>query len=234
MKKPIIGIIAQSQGFKDNSVFIDRYYILDNYSKIINKYSGIPIGIIFDELKVIPESLSICDAFLLTGGIRIDNYHLEIIDFAIKNKIPILGICCGMQAMAMYSLNEKKEANVLTKINSSIEHDYSITKENKNLLAHDIYLTNNDNWLYKIYQKDIIPVNSYHNFKVSQVGKKFEIIAKSLDNIIEAIEYKDKSQFVLGVQWHPELLEDEDKIIKIFMKEAKKYHENKYRKYKFK
>lgn len=133
-----------------------------------------------------------------------------------------------MQAIAMYSLGEQQESKVLTKIDSSYKHDINITKENKNITLHEIYLLNKNNWLYKILQKDSFLVNSYHNYQVTKIGKEFNIIAKALDDTIEAIEYKNKQQFVLGVQWHPELLEDNNKIFQKFIKEAGKYYESKY------
>lgn len=164
---------------------------------------------------------------MLTGGIRIDKYHLKIIDYAIKNNIPILGICCGMQAMAMYSLNNFNEIKVLEKIDSTINHNGTAAR---NSLVHQVKIKQ-DSWLFKIFDKTEIEVNSYHNFKVKKIGKNFDIIAKSKDNIIEAIEYKNKDQFVLGVQWHPELLSNHSIIFQEFIRQARKYNENKCRKY---
>lgn len=228
LNKPIIGIVSQSYGFDDDALFKDRYYILDNYPKCLVECDAIPIGIVFNNLQVIPENLKICDGFLLTGGIRIDNYHLQIIDYAIKNKIPILGICCGMQAMAMYSLKEQTESNVLSKINSLLSHDSKGSKQDKGRKAHKIKIIDEDSWLYKLFQQKVIEVNSYHNYQINNVGSNFKITALSEDGIIEAIEYNNNNQFVLGVQWHPELLREQQVILKKFISEARKYHENKY------
>ena len=47
-----------------------------------------------------------------------------------------------------------------------------------------------------------------------------KVTARANDNIIEALEYKDKWYFIIGVQYHPEL--DDDKIFKYFINEVTK------------
>lgn len=56
-------------------------------------------------------------------------------------------------------------------------------------------------------RKKSISVVSLHNYVLPNIGSDF-VISATKDNIIEAIEYKDKKKFVLGVQYHPEIEED--------------------------
>ena len=67
--------------------------------------------------------------------------------------------------------------------------------------------------LYNIYNKEKIFVNSFHHQAVSEPGNHLRTIAKSSDHIIEAVESSEYKQ-ILGVQWHPEWLEEEG--LKIF------------------
>lgn len=204
MKKPIIGIISQPYGFNEEGIFRKRYYVLDNYTKIIANNNAIPIGILMNDLQVIKESLDMCDGFIITGGILIQDYHLKVIDYAIKNNKPLLGICMGMQALAMYSTKEK----VLTKV------------DNHNEVNHSVNIIDQDSHLYNIFKTNKLEVNSYHNYQVNTIGNNFKIVAKSDDNVIEAIEYKDKNNFIIGVQWHPELLETMQPLIKELIKRS--------------
>jgi putative glutamine amidotransferase len=43
---------------------------------------------------------------------------------------------------------------------------------------------------------------------VKAVGAGLVVSASSPDGVVEAIEVQAKDQFVLGVQWHPELMVD--------------------------
>ena len=58
--------------------------------------------------------------------------------------------------------------------------------------------------MYKIYKKDKLEVNSYHEQAIKDVAPGFRIVARCDDGTIEGIE-KDN---VIGVQWHPESVLD--------------------------
>jgi putative glutamine amidotransferase len=75
---------------------------------------------------------------------------------------------------------------------------------------------------------NLVPVNSSHHQAVDTVGDGLRVVAASPDdNIVEAVELADRSQFVLGVQWHPERGYDADPlsqaIFKRFVSEAAKF-----------
>ena len=67
-----------------------------------------------------------------------------------------------------------------------------------------------------IIGKENIEINSLHSFCIPNT--KLCISARSDDKVIEAVEDKRKT-FFLGVQWHPELLNDEntDKLFTYFI-----------------
>ncbi|HEX7401908.1 MAG TPA: gamma-glutamyl-gamma-aminobutyrate hydrolase family protein, partial [candidate division Zixibacteria bacterium] len=79
--------------------------------------------------------------------------------------------------------------------------------------------------LFGIIQKKRIVVNTSHHQMVKKVGKGLVATAWSEeDGVIEAIETED-NRFLLGVQWHPELMTD--KISKVLfdslVQSARKY-----------
>lgn len=59
-------------------------------------------------------------------------------------------------------------------------------------------------FLEKCYKSDKIEVNSFHHQAIKKPAENFRVTATSEDRIIEAIEYKN----ILGVQWHPEQMND--------------------------
>lgn len=184
-----------------------------------------------------------CSGLILTGGVDIypeiycdwdkrdtgeiyiqerDDFELRLIEIAVKRNLPIFAICRGCQLMNVYfkgdiilDLMEFKNVNHdrITPIVGRI-HDINIFK---NTLLHEIL------------NMEIAEVNSYHHQAIDTLGEGLMINAKSIDGIIEGIEYADKKgkPFFLGIQWHPERFTDltlpaSENILKYFINECKK------------
>lgn len=153
-----------------------------------------------------------CDAFIIPGGTFF--YHLDeyVIKYAIKNDKPLLAICLGFQAMCSMYAKERTKFDMTTRLN--LENHIGFSNEYK----HNIII-NKNTLLYEILKKDKIKVNSLHHDIVDFDIKTLKINSKSDDGIIEGVEYPHK-KFILGLQWHPEYLMDENskKIIKKLIK----------------
>lgn len=182
----IIAVLNRMENSKD----IDKYYL-----DAIKKFGGVPLLINESNLELI----NICGGILLTGGDNKGSLDDYLIKYALDNSLPLLGICQGMQSMALYGT-----ANKLIETNNhyKVEH----------------YIKLNDSRLKEILGEDRILVNSYHHSKVI-ASKIFDIVAYSEDGVIEAIENKNHS-FQIGVEWHPERMIDSlisNKIFKSFL-----------------
>ena len=195
--KPIIGIISRDYLSETNKKINIIYN--DIISSVI-KSGGIPIGIPLNE--DITPYLDICKGFILQGGDDINNHNLLTINILKERNIPTLGICLGMQEMFY-------ESNLIDISNHQINS------------LHEVNITKNS-LLYKILKQDKILVNSRH--KSSLTNTSYLINAKSIDNIIEALELSNH-KFFLGLQWHPENLYNIDrnskKIFDYFIKICK-------------
>ena len=125
-----------------------------------------------------------------------DAFEKELLSFAIKKDIPVLGICRGMLVIAEYFNGEFKKVDGHVGIN----HKILISDESK--FNHDL--------------KYIGDVNLYHNYIVEKISGDFVISAKSEGGVIEAIEHKKYKIF--GQMWHSErqapLNANELKVIK--------------------
>ena len=100
-----------------------------------------------------------------------------------------------MQTIAYY-----KKDLILEKNDTFINHDVDEG------LAHSVTLDKNSK-LYNVIGIEKFDVVSRHNQHV-QPNPLLDIVAVSDDNIIEAIEMKNKT-FCIGVQWHPDSMDDE-------------------------
>ena len=140
-----------------------------------------------------------------------DLAELLITRLAYNRQIPILGICRGIQTIAI-ALGGK----VVQDINNTIKHDQNA---NRSEATHSVAIEKNST-LYNIYHSDILYVNSFHHQAVEKTGSKLKVAAKSSDHIIEAVE-SNEFKPILGVQWHPEWLgEDGLPIFKWLIEQA--------------
>jgi putative glutamine amidotransferase len=155
-----------------------------------------------------------CDGIILQGGTDIYNYDLDAIKYIDKNNIPVLGICLGMQSLAVSKKGELDFIDNHKRGDITIAHNVNIDKFSK---------------LYSIIKKEKIEVNSRHKEVVKNPGK-YKVVGYDDENNIEALEDPNKD-FCIGVQWHPEdlfFLNKETKyLFNAFIKSCFKYHNSK-------
>ncbi len=222
-KKPVIGILPTSNYMLTNDTFADTYRFGNNYIKKIVDNSGIPLLIPYMNDTLIQDTLEMCDGLLLPGGNRVTKANLEVVDYFYKNNKPMLGICLGMQTLAMYSVNiENDNKKIIKSIDNGVDHwPVELNRDNNDTVVHKVRI-DKDSKLYKIVNKEEIMVNSVHKCTITEVGSKFKISAYSEDGLIEGIEYNDENKFIIGVQFHPEVLEQYNDIFKEFVERCKR------------
>ena len=199
-----IGIIG-----RDEEINNTKYQAItkNNLEYLHNKCNYIGILNYNNKDNINTNILDLCDGIIFQGGSTIYEYHFNILKYAIKKKIPVLGICMGHQIIGLYSNNQKEKD--LIKINNH----YMLNN------THKINI-NKNSILYNLFG-DQINVNSRHLYKLEKVTKPFIISAYSDDNTIEAIELVDKENFILGIQWHPEDMNNMSALYDTFINEIK-------------
>jgi microsomal dipeptidase-like Zn-dependent dipeptidase/gamma-glutamyl-gamma-aminobutyrate hydrolase PuuD len=241
--KPIIGITSN---FWDGEATMAKAY----YQQVVDA-GGTPVLIPpVNNTDVIINTLDGIDGLLLSGGADInplwageepetglhhinatrDLPELLITRLAYNRQIPILGICRGIQTLAMAlggkvtqdldsvkqetpqepesadkkKKKEKGEKDILPAKTINIKHSQDA---DRNLPTHSVNVEK-DSIIYRIYKSERIYVNSFHHQAVKDAGNKFRVTATAPDGVVEAIESSEFKQ-ILGVQWHPECMEEE-------------------------
>lgn len=194
-----IGIIIREQ--KKNN--LDYLGVKKDLFDTLKKFNVCTIGIpITNNFKELIQAVNLCDGIILSGGSKVLENDIKLVKYLYEQNIPTLGICLGMQTMC-FAYNNKQEIKVQN--HCSLEEYVHFINIQKNTL------------LYKIIGTERIKVNSRHNYAINITN--FKINAISDDSIIEGIE-DDTKKFFLGLEWHPESLEDENsyKIFNYFIK----------------
>ena len=222
--KPVIGLMPTSKYKLTDDPVEDGYWFRNIYTNCISEIGGVPLLIPLTDEKVIPEALEMCDGLLLPGGGFVRPVNFEIVDYFYKAKKPMLGICLGMQTLAMYSMKLDGSDKIIMKdVDTGVDHwPKGITREERDFLCHYITIDESSK-LFHMMNDEVHPmVNSFHHRTISEVGSIFNIVAKSDDGLIEGIEYKGDDRFIVGVQYHPEHVKLFPRIFEEFIKACRK------------
>jgi putative glutamine amidotransferase len=129
----------------------------------------------------------------------------EATDFAIlahafKEQKPVFAICYGTQSLNVF-LGGTLVQDIPSEIKTTIQHPW--TGHEGPEPHHQIALEPNSR-LAQLAAAGEIRVNSSHHQSVLAPGKNLRIVAHAPDGVVEAVEWTGDSNWVTGVQWHPE------------------------------
>lgn len=224
-QKPLIGIMGNLLSI-DNGAFLgnERVYATDAYVDSIIRAGGAPVIIppVLNK-EALGSIVNQMDGILLSGGYDVDpllygeepkqklgfvhrvvdEATIEVIKIAYSKGKSIFGICKGAQV-----LNVAFGGTVYQDM-SYIEGSYIKHEQNApNFRGTHLVTIEKNSKLYKIVGGDIL-VNSYHHQAINDIADGFNVVAVASDGVIEAIE-KDDENFVIAVQWHPEMMSKYD------------------------
>ena len=126
-----------------------------------------------------------------------DRFELEMLRLAEMRRLPVVGICRGIQLMAVAhggNIRDLRREGDLAKT-----HGISL----KSMAAHDVEIVPATR-LEKILGARRYRVNSFHAKAVMNPGR-MRVCARSLDGVVEGLELPG-DRLVLGIQWHPEIM----------------------------
>lgn len=218
---PVVGIVAHRMSRENVSGYIDGQY--GDYCRSVVLAGGapvlIPLALGEPAWRAIYERL---DGILFPGGVDVapafygemphpqlgrvddalDEAELTLARWALAERMPILGICRGIQL-----LNVAAGGTLYQDIPAQIEHalPHSCPGQTD---AHPVHVET-DTRLYRALGTGHCVTNSRHHQAVKTPAPGFIVSARAPDGVIEGIEWPD-APFCVGVQWHPENLAPTD------------------------
>ncbi|MBO5186933.1 MAG: gamma-glutamyl-gamma-aminobutyrate hydrolase family protein [Prevotella sp.] len=235
-RKPVIGITG-------NHVDTDCR-LSEMYYKSIVAAGGVPVIIPpVADAGVIANTLRQIDGLLLSGGADYNPLYageepltalhginaerdlpeLLVTRLAYDRQIPMLGICRGIQTLAMAlggRVAQDIDAETGTGGAARVKHSQDARRSEP---THTVKIER-DSILHSLYGTESIAVNSFHHQAVADPGKRFKVTATAADGVTEAVESREFKS-IMGVQWHPECLEEGIELFRWLVKQAAHYRE---------
>ncbi len=227
--QPLIGITTRQTHTPEGR---QAFSLLRAYVDAVLEAGGVPL-LIPASLPVsqIPTLLERLDGVILSGGgdihpqffpgaphplidetdIERDALELTLARRALEHQKPLLGICRGCQVLNV-ALGGTLYTHIPDQFGRQVDHSRPDTE--RRVLAHSVRLQP-DSRLAEILGEETLQVNSLHHQGIARVGNGLRPNAWAEDGLIEGIELP-RAPFVIGVQWHPEWLTDQEATRRLF------------------
>jgi putative glutamine amidotransferase len=216
-RSPVIGVTT--------SLTVDRTperaYVNAAYLAAVQQAGGVPLLLPphLDE-RARDALWNRLDGLLLTGGgdvdparfgeprhpavaevsDRRDALELELTTRAIDTGLPLFAICRGMQVLNI-ALGGTLYQDIASEIGLAIVHSQQAPRSEP---THRVKIDVERGRLGAILGVPELTVNSFHHQALKRLGRGLDVIARALDDVVEAVELSGARGLVIGVQWHPE------------------------------
>ena len=220
-RRPLIGVtgrrlpghvLTPAVGFRDAPV--EAYF--GEYAAQICRAGGLPVNLPFGVPGA--EVAELLDGVVLSGGGDVDpalyrgvepaadvdpirdEYELDLLAAIIDLGKPVLGICRGAQL-----INVARGGTLVADLPADVGEAHSSYAFARERRRHSVALQPGSLG-HRLYG-DKVWVNSFHHQAVDHPGEGLVVTGRAPDGVAEVIELPGRP--VLGVQWHPESLDDD-------------------------
>jgi len=239
--RPLIGIPVQGNAPSQ----VPRFCANQSYCHAVYLAGGNPLLLpLLDDEEALLEVHERIDGLLLAGGGDLEPHHfgetrigtltsvdpardrveLFLTRQAVKDRMPVLAICRGIQVLNVALVGTLYQ-DIPSQIPQAICHDLR-NGHARNYLGHTVHVEAGTRTA-SILGTGPIAVNSLHHQAIKEVAASLRVAATAPDGVIEAAEGLGEC-FVVGVQWHPEELIDNDprmkRLFEVLVEEAGTRH----------
>lgn len=220
MQRPRIGV---SMNYMKLGSY-HQFHVRDRYIDAVVAGGGLPCPIpCTDDKASLRQYLESVGAVIIIGGSdyppalygedphpKTEEAHARrtrgdfaLLETALELKKPLLGICAGLQLINVFF------GGGLIQHIETLDAHFGEKYHPVRILG--------GRWLPRIYGKEEVLVNSNHHQAIDpqRIGTGLDVVARTPDGAVEAVEYRSE-QMLLGIQWHPERIEDPEVGKRVF------------------
>lgn len=222
---PVIGITASPRKDVQPHGEFPFWVLNESYADAVAAAGGVPVilpsiagsanamlarldGVLFSGgADIDPARFGDAEVHPTTYGIdpRRDAFELELMEAAIASGVPVLGICRGIQVMNVaLGGTLLQDIGPESRPGAAIAHRQHEVGLAHHEVGHEATLADHP-LIRDLYGSATVGVNSFHHQALDQVAGELAPVAWSPDGLVEAVAGTGDA-FVLGVQWHPELM----------------------------
>ena len=234
-KRPIVGLTTYRQPAQTGVWNVEASFLPAEYFDAVNRAGATAVLLPPQELtaEAASELISGLDALVVSGGRDVDAslygqaagehtdvpdklrdaFELALYSAAIEAGLPFLGICRGQQVLNVHQSG------------TLIQHLPDVVGSNKYQLGNaeftmaEINVDAGSLLSEALGGESTVTGALYHHQAIDQVGKGLKVVARSEDNIVEAVELEGHG-FGLAVQWHPEHTPEDIRIFEALVAAA--------------
>ncbi|CAA9540917.1 MAG: Glutamine amidotransferase, class I [uncultured Thermomicrobiales bacterium] len=223
--KPLIAITpSPSRDTLAHGTFL-RYAMAAAYVEAVLAAGGIPVilppqdghsGPLLDAVQglllsgggdVDPSRYGAAEVHPTTYGVSAerDRFEIELFEEAVARDLPVLGICRGLQVMNV-ALGGSLLQDIAATPNRPLPlpHRQQEVGLESDAVGHPVSITAGSP-VADLFRTGEVGVNSFHHQAIADPAPGLEIAASAPDGFVEAVSLPGR-RFVVGVQWHPELM----------------------------
>ncbi|MEL7372719.1 MAG: gamma-glutamyl-gamma-aminobutyrate hydrolase family protein [Myxococcota bacterium] len=225
-RRPRILITLDSGSTDRRGIALETVVTKSAYGEQVARAGGIPLYVATtDDVNLVSAMASVMDGLVVTGGYfdippqaygasangrRLDavksdrtRFENDLLNTAMQRRCPILAVCGGMQL-----LNVVLGGTLLIDIGAdrpgALDHEQPTSPATP---GHPLKLVPHTAWTADLDTDAAWAANSTHHQALDVVAPELTVWAHAPDGIIEAVGARHDPA-VVGVQWHPELLDD--------------------------
>lgn len=227
-RRPVIGISAYNEPARWGVWHLPAVLVPSGYVDAVHRAGGQPL--LLPPAPGTDDLLDLLDGLLLSGGADIaperygepphsettgtradrDASELAMTQAALREGLPLLGVCRGMQM-----LNVASGGTLEQHLPDRVEHDGH--RERPGVFGEHRVRTGERTRLRGVVGS-AVTVRSYHHQGVGKVGEPLRVAAHADDGTVEALEHPELP-FAIGVLWHPEV-GDDDRLFEALVAQA--------------
>lgn len=220
---PLIGLSAYCERARWRAWDTDTVLLPRRYADSVEAAGGIPV--LLPPVPGIENAIARLDGLLLSGGGDIDparygadadprsaSIHSDrdaaefaLIEAATAQRLPVLGICRGLQV-----INVALGGSLHQHLPDLVGND-SHSPELAGYGSHKVSVASGSQ-LAAVLSRSEAAVPTHHHQAVNRLGAGLVATAWTDDGVTEAVEYDQQDghhgQFMMAVQWHPEAGDD--------------------------